>query len=676
MARVLTPNNIVCTIGGIDVSRYLISANASWASISENGVLVKTGEMEIALQAGSSIGLLSFRVGMPIVVLRNSLPVPLLSGIYVDSVQQNESATTLSIKTSCKLALHATSRGSSTVLCLKPDENQSAQGVITTLLTAAGIPNAVSGIGGFVRDIQVTKYDSNLVSLAGEIALAKGYFLFTDHDGLVKARPYGNYPNGIELNRRDLLRYDQSVESGLPARVFEISTEETTKNEIDLSTTSTTSSNGEITTSTTTISNGGRTVTNLNQTIITDLSLLPEDIWENVSGETIGNRTTEVEQYETETRDLGECVVEDQGRLQNKTTSREAAFGIAFEGWIRAAKLAEENLGIAPPLFSLKTPVIFEEITETWTYDYELDSPVPKRVYVEANLGGGGIIAVGGSGSSGTIVRNIETVGRLGQLVPWAGDPTLGRPGETAQIVLSPTSLVQLKRVQTVWTRSKDKRTWSLKEQTWEPRIVTDPEGIQALRLNPSILLTTVIAEAQKMILVKNETKAFSPPDEPSRASSLYSYTNKPIVFFHKFASSGNLNRVAGISIAPNIFNNDDGPVKALTKTLNELAWYRYYSFTCVSDGDLLPIDIVPLSKLIVNYGPGNQDVLLMDAISVLLTPRELTFACNGLLFSKGEGLKVYEEAFASAPQTQEVIPSAFSLFGLVDENDNYILVP
>jgi hypothetical protein len=678
MPKLLVPNNIECTIGGIEVSNFLISANGSWSSIAENGLLVKTGEIELTTPPNSSIGLLSFRVGVPITLLRNGLPVPILNGMYVDSVQQNESATTLSIKTSCRLALHAASRGASSVLCLKPDQTRSAQSVITTLLNAAGIPNAINGIDGTVRDIQVTMYDSNLVSLAGEIALAKGHFLYTDHDGIVKSQEYGNYSEGLTLGRQDLLRYDQSVESGLPARVFEISTEETEKNETELSTSTQTSQPGELTTTSSTISNNGRTVTNLTQTVITDVNSLPVDIWGPSFGSVIGNRSTIVEQYESDTRNLGECVVEDPGRLTSRLSTLESAFGIAFEGWIRSAKLAEENLGIAAPSFPLGTVVIFEQTTESWSYDYELDNPVPKRVPVDAVGGGsgGGGLSVGGASLGDSITRTVETIGRLGQLVPWGGDPSLGRPGESSQIILSPSSIVKRRVVRTSWQRSKDKRSWAFKEQTLEPRIISDPEGVQALRLNPSIPLSTVIAEATRMIVVKNETKTVSSPDEPSRAPSLYSYSNKPVVYFHRVASSGELNRSTGISIAPNIFNNDSAPLIALAKTLNELAWYRYYSFTCVSDGELLPTDIRPLSKLVVNYPGGDPDVLLMDAISVLVTPKELTFATNGLLFSKGGGLKVYEEAFASSPQTNEVNPNAFSLFGLVDGDDNYILVP
>lgn len=676
MPKVLTPDDITCYIGGLDVSHLLISANASWSSLGENGVLVKTGELEIITPVGSGIDLLTFKVGELVEVRRGGDALPVLSGIYIDSIQENESRTTLSVKTSCKLALNSTARPPAPPICLNPHSTLSANAAITTLLNSVNIENSITGLSGSIRDLNITRYNENIVSTAGEIALAKGFFLFTDHDGIVKAAPYGTYAAGFTTSRvTGLLRYDQSVESGLPPTTFEISTEtiEVLDANSDNPQVTRTFADGILTESSTEIGWNGRTITKDESQVQSGVGGLPEDIWGLTFGQVLLNQTLSTESYETIKTNLGDCVVDDPGRLQSRIVTTRSSYGIALEGAIRAAFEAEENLGIPAPEFPVGNVITRGTISEVWSYNYSQPSPIPKRV--RANSSGGGVSASGGGSGRESISVVITETATIGEQIPWVGNPTLGRPGESSEVSVSLTQLTVKSKTVTTWTRSTNKRDWSQTTQKFLPQYASNPDGITALRLNPGVPLGNVVSEALRVKLVESSSESSAQPSEPSRFPVRYTLETKPIVYIGEASSASGLQRARGLSVSGNLADNNGTTLLKLAQDFLELQWYRYYSYTVVGDGAELPIDILPMSLVTVEGPEGTlEDVLIADAITVSLRENEITYGFNGLLYRRGFQ-KVWEQSLTSLDVTSELEYGPFSLLGVVSPGDEYILL-
>ncbi|MGL5078417.1 MAG: hypothetical protein ACRDBG_21685, partial [Waterburya sp.] len=411
-----------------------------------------------------------------------------------------------------------------------------------------------------------------------------------------------------------------------------------------------------------------RTISKNEQTIA-NVSTLPEDIWGNALGQTVVSRTESLETYENNKEDLGDCLVDDKGRLLSVVSEVEAARGVFLESAIRIRDKATVEEGFGTVNWQLGAIEIYRTVEEQWDYDYEEPEIKPQRLNVSINAPA---VTSFSSGATETITHTVIERQATGFTIPWTSHPTLQRTGESSEIILNLSALRAYQTTTKKWTRKRNKREWSLVTTVKQIQFISNPEGIESIRSNTQILLTSVVAEAFKLKTVSITTEENSNPPEPTRFPVRYSLESKPLVLFKDYASSGGLKRVRSVEIAPNFVNNQLAQVSNSVSFLGDLYWWRYYSYLVAFDGNNLHASTLPLDQITIN-SRGRNYRFAIDALTVTIEQDSYFAGFSGMLINVDD-FPVYEQLLISRDSEYAEEPGPLVLFGVVDSNNNFVI--
>lgn len=583
--------------------------------------MIKTGSVVLA---ANPVGFPkisdSFTLGSQVRIICDGIPLQVLGNIYVEHGAYDEREEYITLTCSCLLGIKNNSAPGDLGVCVNLDVGVNAGTVTRSLLSRVNIPVTIPFSGSRIREPVVLGPGESLVRKAGEICFANGYFLYEDAEGIVRARSYDLSGNTmLALSKRDLVRANKNYDGDIPPSVVTVDTGviDYAEDEENYSLRDNTPT-GFIDT-VYTIDREARTITT-EQYEYSDRSAIPEDILGDqiVFGVVLIRESFNVEQYEAKTNGFnpsastwGNCIPLDEGRLLSREQWTNEIKGIALAEYYRIA------LAVDPAYTPSLTELVEKERTrQTFTYDVE-----PESLPIRINAGSNSSSIKSDQSISNTVTCTTLKFAPEGILMPFTGDPKLGRPESTTTYAGNPSAPVQIYYEKQTWQRAKTKRNWSYISKSYESEVISNPQGINTAAQNPEVSISNVISAATRLKYIKTDRERQTPSYQrfPIKLAPVV----KPIQYYANFGLSPVKKRLS-YSVDP-LYSTPEA-ARRLVKQMGAIAWGRYGGWLIAGKArDVSPIG--PLSNIRVD-----NMVLAADSLSVTLNSREYFYGFRGIL--------------------------------------------
>lgn len=693
----LTPNNVSIAIldtegspFGEDFTQYLISAVASYSSFSENGMILRTGEIRLAKRVSGLLPLSEFMFmpGCEVIckyinssITRRTneqvsasvlVDVPALGGgLFIEKINTSEDDTEIILQVSCGLSICNGATPSDFVTCVKdPHEELDLAVFVNTIVDSVGLDKLTSGIDPqmfLLNKVKVTgtllnEVASSPLALLGQLVFMHGRNMYVNEQGILsltkRLDPQLTFTSTaprpeIAASSNKLLKFFRIADSSILPTDYRVETYECENRTANSSNTSNIKDGDIITTTLSDVDEVSRTIEYTTTTRDTTLPYF------------FSSKTVVVEQYELEGAGgdtIGgttKCSLYDPGRLLSRVTTVSQPIGIARAEFIAARRQAEaEDPTLGTTVFSETSIITLSQTTETWEYKYKDALDVTCEKLSSGSSTGIPPLLASGSSTGETLKYKKIVLRDAANMWPEAGNPRLGRDGGATFVFDN--GLLTSEVYNEVYNKIAKKRdnTWEFSLNSVKSRILTKPSVVQAQAADITIPLSTVVSNAYQLIGEKSEFKTDTAPPEPTRYTSLKSRECKPKCYtkpsLSKRVSLKKPKYTETLSFPDYYIWNELKDIQEFVNGVDDLRSFRSNSYSLVgsfdalndfTDDDLswvpetdLPdaleqfaVPRTPLAEIFVRHD-GREHHMFADSISAAISPTEMYWGCSGLL--------------------------------------------